>query len=48
MIKRVAGKYKGLNGRIAVVGGSAAYTGAPYFAGAAGLKSGADLVSVFC
>ena len=31
-----------------VIGGSAEYTGAPYYAGAAALKSGADIVHVFC
>jgi ATP-dependent NAD(P)H-hydrate dehydratase len=39
---------KGDNGRIAVIGGSALYTGAPYFAAMAALKSGAELATVFC
>jgi hypothetical protein len=35
-------------GRIGVVGGSVEYTGAPYFSAAASLKTGADLVSIYC
>lgn len=41
-------KHKGQYGRIGVVGGSAEYTGAPYFTGISALKTGADLVHVFC
>ncbi|XP_068150231.1 ATP-dependent (S)-NAD(P)H-hydrate dehydratase-like [Drosophila tropicalis] len=41
-------KYKGQYGRIGVVGGSAEYTGAPYFAAIASMKVGADLAHVFC
>ncbi|KAJ3055503.1 hypothetical protein HK097_010278 [Rhizophlyctis rosea] len=40
--------HKGQAGRIAVLGGSEDYTGAPYFAGIASLKVGADLCHVFC
>lgn len=40
--------YKGQNGRIAVIGGSVDYTGAPYYAGQAALKFGADLAFIFC
>lgn len=40
--------YKGSNGRICVIGGSLEYTGAPYFAAISALKSGCDLVHVFC
>ncbi|KAJ3287334.1 hypothetical protein HK104_008650 [Borealophlyctis nickersoniae] len=40
--------HKGQAGRIAVIGGSEDYTGAPYFAGIASLKVGADLCHVFC
>ncbi|KAJ3043579.1 hypothetical protein HDV00_004679 [Rhizophlyctis rosea] len=40
--------HKGQAGRIAVVGGSEDYTGAPFFAGIASLKIGADLCHVFC
>ena len=39
--------YKGSSGRIAVIGGSALYTGAPYYASTAALQTGADLVTVF-
>ncbi|RKO92987.1 Ribokinase-like protein [Blyttiomyces helicus] len=35
-------------GRVAVVGGSVDYTGAPYFAAISAMKTGADLVHVFC
>ncbi|XP_014665400.1 PREDICTED: ATP-dependent (S)-NAD(P)H-hydrate dehydratase-like [Priapulus caudatus] len=41
-------KYKGQAGRIAVIGGSKEYTGAPYFAAISALKVGADLSHVFC
>lgn len=40
--------HKGQAGRIAVIGGSQEYTGAPYFAAISALKVGADLVYVFC
>ncbi len=39
--------HKGQMGRIAVLGGSLEYTGAPYYAAAATLKVGADLAWVF-
>lgn len=39
---------KGNAGRIAVIGGCAEYTGAPYFAAISALRTGADLVHVFC
>ena len=38
--------HKGQNGRLTVVGGSAAYTGAPYFSSLTTLKLGADLCTV--
>ncbi|GMR40168.1 hypothetical protein PMAYCL1PPCAC_10363, partial [Pristionchus mayeri] len=38
---------KGNCGRLGVVGGSAEYTGAPYYAAISALKVGADLVHVF-
>ncbi|KAM9039528.1 ATP-dependent (S)-NAD(P)H-hydrate dehydratase isoform X3 [Sarcophilus harrisii] len=41
-------KHKGQDGRIGIVGGCQDYTGAPYFAGIAALKVGADLSHVFC
>jgi ATP-dependent NAD(P)H-hydrate dehydratase len=40
--------HKGSSGRIGVLGGSAQYTGAPYYAGMAALQAGADLVYIFC
>jgi len=39
---------KGDAGRVLVVGGSAEYTGAPFYAGVAALKTGADLASIAC
>ena len=43
-----SGSHKGQNGRIAVIGGSPEYTGAPYYAAQSSLKFGADLSYVFC
>ena len=40
--------HKGQCGRVAIFGGSDLYTGAPYFAGIAALRTGVDLVHVFC
>ena len=40
--------YKGSSGRVAVLGGSAQYTGAPYYAAMSALKTGSDLAFVFC
>ena len=40
--------HKGSSGRIGIVGGSLEYTGAPYYAGMASLKAGADLSFVYC
>ncbi|XP_065828782.1 ATP-dependent (S)-NAD(P)H-hydrate dehydratase-like [Oscarella lobularis] len=40
--------HKGQAGRIAIVGGSKEYTGAPYYAAMSSLKLGADLSYVFC
>ena len=40
--------HKGSSGRVGVLGGSAQYTGAPYYAAMATLKAGADLAYVFC
>ena len=39
---------KGDAGRVAIIGGSKEYTGAPYFAGISSLKTGADLVHIYC
>mmetsp|Transcript_10225 Transcript_10225/g.31228 ORF Transcript_10225/g.31228 Transcript_10225/m.31228 type:complete len:306 (-) Transcript_10225:668-1585(-) len=44
----VHSKHKGQAGRIAVLGGSLEYTGAPYFASTSALRGGADLAFVFC
>eukprot|EP01039_Chlorochromonas_danica_P001161 gene1161-1268_t len=41
-------EHKGSMGRIAVLGGSRDYTGAPYYAAKAALKFGGDLSFVFC
>lgn len=40
--------YKGQSGKIAVIGGSLEYTGAPYFAAMAAFRAGAELVFVYC
>ncbi|GBG30548.1 ATP-dependent S-NADPH-hydrate dehydratase [Hondaea fermentalgiana] len=40
--------HKGQAGRIAIVGGSFEYTGAPYYASMSSLKVGADLAFVLC
>jgi len=40
--------HKGSSGRVGVLGGSAQYTGAPYYAATASLKAGADLSYIFC
>ncbi|XP_063675756.1 ATP-dependent (S)-NAD(P)H-hydrate dehydratase-like [Bolinopsis microptera] len=40
--------HKGQAGRIGIVGGCEEYTGAPYFAGIAALRLGADLVHIMC
>lgn len=40
--------HKGSSGRIGILGGSAQYTGAPYYAGMAALQTGADLAYIFC
>lgn len=41
-------RHKGQLGRVGVLGGSADYTGAPFYAAKAALLFGADLVFVFC
>ncbi|XP_041984328.1 ATP-dependent (S)-NAD(P)H-hydrate dehydratase-like [Aricia agestis] len=46
VVPDLEGTRKGDSGKIAVVGGSAKYTGAPYFAAISALKVGADLVYV--
>jgi len=40
--------HKGSHGRIAIIGGSDKYTGAPYYAAQSALNFGVDLVTVFC
>ncbi|KAL3183658.1 hypothetical protein MRX96_033756 [Rhipicephalus microplus] len=41
-------RHKGQAGRIGILGGSVDFTGAPYFAGMAALRTGADLAYVLC
>lgn len=43
-----AGLHKGQAGRVGILGGSRDYTGAPYFAGMAALRAGADLAHIIC
>ncbi|KAF7716216.1 ATP-dependent NAD(P)H-hydrate dehydratase [Penicillium ucsense] len=40
--------HKGQHGRVAVIGGCADYTGAPYFSAMASAKLGCDMSHVFC
>jgi len=40
--------HKGSSGRIAILGGSEKYTGAPYYAAMAALRTGVDLASIYC
>ena len=44
----VSTSHKGSNGRIAIIGGSDRYCGAPYYAAIAALRCGVDLVTVLC
>lgn len=44
----LASSYKGLCGKVAVIGGCREYTGAPFFAAMTALRVGADLSHVFC
>jgi len=39
---------KGQNGRMAVIGGSFEFTGAPYYSAISALKVGGDLSHIFC
>lgn len=49
LVPRLASaKHKGQDGRIGIVGGSLEYSGAPFFAGTSALRTGADLVHIFC
>jgi ATP-dependent NAD(P)H-hydrate dehydratase len=41
-------RYKGQNGKVAVIGGSKEYSGAPFYAAVSALRSGADLSYVYC
>ena len=41
-------KTKGQHGRIAVIGGSFEFTGAPYYTALSALKIGADMAHIFC
>ncbi len=45
-LERQKDSHKGQNGKVAVIGGSVDYTGAPALAAEAALRSGADLVKV--
>lgn len=40
--------HKGQNGRIAVIGGSYEFSGAPFYSAISALKAGADLAHIFC
>jgi len=40
--------HKGSSGRVGILGGSAQYTGAPFYAAMAALHTGSDLAYVFC
>jgi NAD(P)H-hydrate repair Nnr-like enzyme with NAD(P)H-hydrate dehydratase domain len=45
----VAGQsHKGQHGKVMVIGGSSAYTGAPYFAAFSAMRVGADYGNVYC
>jgi len=44
----VSTTHKGSHGRIAIIGGSDRYCGAPYYAAMAALRCGVDLVTVLC
>jgi ATP-dependent NAD(P)H-hydrate dehydratase len=46
--KLAGGRHKGQNGKIAIIGGSFEYTGAPYYGAAAALRGGGDLSHIFC
>lgn len=39
---------KGDNGRVAVIGGSFEFTGAPFYSAISSLKVGGDLAHIFC
>jgi len=45
--KPAFGRHKGDLGRIGIIGGCSLYTGAPYYAGIAALRCGADLCTIF-
>ncbi|BFU24474.1 hypothetical protein EHI8A_003410 [Entamoeba histolytica HM-1:IMSS-B] len=40
--------HKGACGKVAIIGGSVEYTGAPYFSGISALRVGCDLAHIFC
>lgn len=46
MLKTTA--HKGQNGRIAVIGGSFEFTGAPYYSAISSLRVGGDMAHIFC
>ncbi|KAG0223396.1 carbohydrate kinase [Mortierella sp. GBAus27b] len=43
-----ANLHKGQGGRVAILGGSSDYTGAPYFSGMSALRLGADICHIIC
>ncbi|KAF9402426.1 hypothetical protein BGX21_010128 [Mortierella sp. AD011] len=43
-----SGLHKGQGGRVGVLGGSADYTGAPFFSGMGALRLGADICHIIC
>ena len=47
-LERSSDSYKGENGRVLVIGGSMDYTGAPALSANAALRTGSDLVKIYC
>lgn len=47
-LARNSQSHKGQNGKVLVIGGSADYTGAPSLAARAALRTGCDLVKIYC
>uniref|UniRef100_A0A1B6C4T5 ATP-dependent (S)-NAD(P)H-hydrate dehydratase n=1 Tax=Clastoptera arizonana TaxID=38151 RepID=A0A1B6C4T5_9HEMI len=44
----VPSKHKGQSGRIGIFGGSKDFTGAPFYSGMSSLRTGSDLIYIFC
>lgn len=40
--------HKGQNGRVAIIGGSFEFTGAPFYSAISSVKAGGDLAHIFC